>query len=51
MSNQKVILVEYVLIRARTNLSTSLDKGLGRGERAGMLEGGREKDIFEKNEK
>lgn len=44
VSNQKVILVECVLIRARKNLSASFDKGLGRGERARTLEGGREKD-------
>lgn len=36
--NQKVIQVECVLIRARKNLSTSLDKGLGRGEQAETLE-------------
>lgn len=48
MSNQKVIPVECVLIRACKNLSTSLDKGLGRGRRARTLRGGREKDSFEK---
>lgn len=48
MSNQKVILVECVLIRARKNLPTSLDKGLGRGKQAGTFEGGRRKDILEK---
>lgn len=47
MSNQKVILVECVLIRARKNLSTSLDKGLGRGVRVNAqrrMEEGKKKD-------
>lgn len=48
LQNQKVVLVERVLIRACENLSTSLDKGLWHGEWAGLLEGGQEKDVLRK---
>lgn len=40
----EVILMECVLIRTRQNVSTSLDKGLWRGEWAATIARGKEKD-------